>query len=315
MEKRRFGDFISSLRKEKGLTQRELAEALCVTDKAVSRWETGKSYPDIEIMQSIAAYFDVSVNELLQGERIAEKDIVNISDMNLLDALKRLKKNEERFSVTVVILIVLVMVLAGVFGDRIDNFMHGVKTTSLEVTSNDAGVILSCIDGYITAETGESAKLDFIDMDLHGDKTVVNINIQGATVEGRQFLSSANKDVEDFPDVYVQEDNDEAESNSFMNTANVASFINALDFRKLDIEFSPDVSYYLTMPEELRDYGYMYHVREGKKVYVYDSKFGQINEVYDGDQITAPYAYIVIFKYDESGRGSAIANIVWPKES
>lgn len=314
MEKRRLGNFISKLRKEKGLTQKELASALCITDKAVSRWETGKSYPDIEIMQSIAAYFDVSVNELLQGERIAEKDIVDISDRNLLDALKRLKKNEERFTMTIVILIVLVMVLAGVFGDRIDNLMHGVKTTRLEVTSNDAGVILSCIDGYITAETGDSAKLDFIDMDLRGDKTAANINIHGATVGGKQFSSSANKDVENFPDVYVQEDNDKAGSNSFMNTANVASFINAIDFRKLDTEFSPDASYYLTMPEELRDDGYMHHVREGKKVYIYDSKSEQINEANDGDEIVAPYAYIVIFKYDENGIGSSIANIIWPKE-
>ena len=54
MDKRRFGTFINQLRKEKGITQKELAEILCVTDKAVSRWETGKSYPDIEIMQKIA---------------------------------------------------------------------------------------------------------------------------------------------------------------------------------------------------------------------------------------------------------------------
>ena len=58
MDKRRFGTFINLLRKEKGLTQKELAELLHVTDKAVSRWETGKSYPDIEVLQQIAEYFD-----------------------------------------------------------------------------------------------------------------------------------------------------------------------------------------------------------------------------------------------------------------
>ena len=64
------GAFILQLRKEYPLTQKQLAEKLGITDKAVSRWETGKSYPDIEMLVSIGEVFSVSVNELLCGERI-----------------------------------------------------------------------------------------------------------------------------------------------------------------------------------------------------------------------------------------------------
>lgn len=64
----KFGKVIVQLRKEKRLTQKELAEKVGVSDKAVSRWETGKNYPDIETLQRLAEVFDVSVNDLLTGE-------------------------------------------------------------------------------------------------------------------------------------------------------------------------------------------------------------------------------------------------------
>ncbi len=64
------GAFILQLRKEYPLTQKQLAEKLGITDKAISRWETGKGYPDIEMLVSIGELFSVSVNELLCGERI-----------------------------------------------------------------------------------------------------------------------------------------------------------------------------------------------------------------------------------------------------
>lgn len=72
MDATKTGTFIAILRKEQGLTQRELAEQLMVSDKAVSRWETGRGVPDIENLEALAGTLDVSVAELLRGERIEE---------------------------------------------------------------------------------------------------------------------------------------------------------------------------------------------------------------------------------------------------
>lgn len=69
MDQQKTGAFICLLRKEKGLTQRELAEALNVTDKAVSKWERGQSYPDITILSALAELLGVTEREILQGER------------------------------------------------------------------------------------------------------------------------------------------------------------------------------------------------------------------------------------------------------
>ena len=69
MDIKQTGQFIAKLRKERDLTQQELAEALNVTDKAVSRWETGRGLPDAESMLALSAFFGVTINELLLGKR------------------------------------------------------------------------------------------------------------------------------------------------------------------------------------------------------------------------------------------------------
>ena len=69
-----FGEFLYGLRKEKGLTQAELAEALGVTNKAVSKWETGEAMPETSLLIPISRIFGVSVDELLNGRRAEKSD-------------------------------------------------------------------------------------------------------------------------------------------------------------------------------------------------------------------------------------------------
>lgn len=68
MDRKKTGNLIADLRKKQGMTQQELADKLGVTSKAISRWETGRGYPDVEILPVLAETFSVSVDELLSGE-------------------------------------------------------------------------------------------------------------------------------------------------------------------------------------------------------------------------------------------------------
>ena len=72
IDKEKFGAFVAHLRKEKGLTQREVAERLHLSDKAVSKWENEQSYPDIGFLPQIAAYFHVTTDYLLTGKESPE---------------------------------------------------------------------------------------------------------------------------------------------------------------------------------------------------------------------------------------------------
>lgn|GEM_PF-4010860 len=82
MDNKKTGKFISELRKEKELTQKELADKLFVTDRAVSKWERGMGYPDITIIIELSKILGVSINEILYGERLEqneEKEIIKDS--------------------------------------------------------------------------------------------------------------------------------------------------------------------------------------------------------------------------------------------
>ena len=75
MDNEKFGNFIKSLRKEKKLTQKELGEKLNITDKAISKWERGLSFPDITMLNSLASFFEIDVSELLNGEKGIKKEV------------------------------------------------------------------------------------------------------------------------------------------------------------------------------------------------------------------------------------------------
>lgn len=79
MDNIQFGAFVAQLRKEQGLTQKELADRLHVTDKAVSKWETGKGFPDVKLLEPLAQVLGVSLVELLQGAR-TEKESLTIGE-------------------------------------------------------------------------------------------------------------------------------------------------------------------------------------------------------------------------------------------
>ena len=75
MDQVKIGKFIQSMRKEQKLTQRQLADKLGVSDKAVSKWETARGLPDITLLEALAEALDVSVMELISGDAVYNKNI------------------------------------------------------------------------------------------------------------------------------------------------------------------------------------------------------------------------------------------------
>lgn len=88
MDAKKTGAFIAQLRKEKNMTQQELGEKLFVTNKTISRWENGNYMPDIETLQALSQEFNISINELLSGERLNESTYIDKAEENLKGILR-----------------------------------------------------------------------------------------------------------------------------------------------------------------------------------------------------------------------------------
>lgn len=117
MDQEKIGKFIASCRKEQGLTQAVLAERLGITDRAVSKWETGRSLPDASIMPELCDLLKINISELFSGERIEMENYKETSDALLLEMKKQEETANRRLLRVESFLIVLILVasLAMVF--------------------------------------------------------------------------------------------------------------------------------------------------------------------------------------------------------
>lgn len=112
MDMVKIGLFIKQMRKEKGLTQEELAEKLGTTSKSISRWENGQNMPDYSLIKSLAEILGVSVNDIINGEQIKKEDVISKYDDNIVKVLEeynRMKKREKR-------MITIGSIALGIFG-------------------------------------------------------------------------------------------------------------------------------------------------------------------------------------------------------
>ena len=147
MNQEKIGKFISKRRKDKNITQEELAEKLNVSNKSVSRWENGKNMPDYSVLNDLCNILDININELLSGEKDNKETIENL-DMILKEYYK-MKKQKERLKMLIIVgAVVLSQILLIVFTILIlnyeyDNRLH--QTTNIKdyndvIGSNAKGI-------------------------------------------------------------------------------------------------------------------------------------------------------------------------------
>lgn len=119
MNQEKIGKFISKCRKDKNLTQEQLASKLGISDRAVSKWERGLNLPDASLMIELCDILDINVNELLTGEIIEKKDYMEKAEKNLIELKKLEEKNNKilllmetviGFTCSIVFLIVIFVV-------------------------------------------------------------------------------------------------------------------------------------------------------------------------------------------------------------
>lgn len=128
MEQEKIGKFIAKLRKDKNLTQQQLAEKIGVTDRAISKWETGRGMPDLSLLIPLCKELDISINELLSGEYLQEEIYKEKLEENIIKTIdyskKEIKENKKKFLVILGVIIISVMLLISMFSIDINRIRN-----------------------------------------------------------------------------------------------------------------------------------------------------------------------------------------------
>ena len=88
MNMAKMGSFLAELRKEHKLTQADLGEKLGVTNKTISRWETGNYMPPVEMLEELSNMYNMTINELLSGKKLSTEEYKEMAETNIKESLK-----------------------------------------------------------------------------------------------------------------------------------------------------------------------------------------------------------------------------------
>lgn len=154
MNQDKIGKFIAECRKQKNLTQEQLANKLNISDRAVSKWERGLNLPDASLMIELCNILDISVNELLTGEIIKKENYMNKAEENLIELKEIIEKNNRRFLILEIVLIFIslfTLLLLISTSTLVDNVLY----KSIMIAGGFLVLIISVVFSFIIEkETG-----------------------------------------------------------------------------------------------------------------------------------------------------------------
>lgn len=153
MDTQKIGKFLKELRKENNMTQEQLGERIGVTNKTVSRWETGNYMPPIESLKLLSDIYQININEILSGERLDEEQFKKAAEDNIASTLESIEASEKKFEnnmllimgITTVLAIVIMYLLPDGSGlsnaDKIKEVLVVVAVWAMAILSNVVNLV------------------------------------------------------------------------------------------------------------------------------------------------------------------------------
>ena len=109
MDQIKIGGFIAEERKRKGYTQKILSEKLGISDKTISKWERGNGFPEVSLLIPLCSELDITVNELLSGERVSEEQYRKKAEENMVNLVKEAQENKKKIILSVMVGILTIL--------------------------------------------------------------------------------------------------------------------------------------------------------------------------------------------------------------
>lgn len=148
MDQIRIGKFIAEERKRKGYTQRKLAEQLGISDKTISKWERGNGFPEVSLLLPLCEELEITVNELLVGERVSEEEYQEKAEENMVNLLMEAQESKKKIVLSAMIVgltLLPALTLIIISGALVMENWIRVILTSIGLLVIVGGIIIACI--------------------------------------------------------------------------------------------------------------------------------------------------------------------------
>ncbi len=148
MDQIKIGRFIAEARKSRGITQRQLADELSVSDKTISKWECGKGLPEVSLMLPLCGALNITVNELLTGERLSEADYRKKAEENMMELMEENRENKKRMALSVICGIITIIAVLSLIVIAAFIEMHAALRIAIivfAVLTAAAGIGAACV--------------------------------------------------------------------------------------------------------------------------------------------------------------------------
>lgn len=147
MNQIKIGRFIAETRKQKNMTQRQLADALQISDKTISKWECGKGLPEISLMIPLCEILQITVNDLLTGEKISDTDYQKNAEDNIMNLINEKEKivKELQFRGWLTVLSGIIVLIGVIYASKVlaDHNIYGLPQSATGGMSGFIGLIIA----------------------------------------------------------------------------------------------------------------------------------------------------------------------------
>jgi transcriptional regulator with XRE-family HTH domain len=147
MDQLKTGKFIAEMRKSKSLTQKQLADALLISDKTVSKWECGNGLPEVSLMLPLCEILGITVNELLTGKRLSSEEYQKNAEDNIVNLMK--KMSETKFRMIVEVCVLFLTLVSSISLIMVASYAS--LTTAWRISLTAIGLVIIAIGIFICA--------------------------------------------------------------------------------------------------------------------------------------------------------------------
>lgn len=225
MDPKKTGTIISDARKNMNMTQKELADKLYVSDKAVSKWERGLCFPDISVLIPLTEILNISLYDLLRGERMKKSEVEETLKNTISYTNNELKRNKKKYTIIssiIIVGVVILSVLSLIFISK-NNDIAG-------IVDRDTIYDISYYSEYVTSvESKDSEKIELIIMKLP-------LSWKERTFVVEEDIIKINYDVS-YNDVVKAYNDEHYVKNVMINNASIL-FTTVTDIEKVEIRFT-----------------------------------------------------------------------------